>query len=365
MSTFTANAFAQELDPGSLDAEMELKDPRWAQFYNVRLGAGYNDNVLRSRFVDQTSPLTFAEFDAIVVLLPKDGLDFNVFVTGQDIRYLGPGSSDNDQSFITVASVTQEIGKDWVVGLQSQYVYLNQVFDISASLLDLGNIKSQLHQGGATPSIRRNLPNKSWLELDFEIRRSEFLAPAGDEWEVGPSLSYGREYGRRSEWKLSYERLRRTADDSNSFDVTGGLIPGTTLTRNQHELEFRIRHYWDKARRWRTSTKLEARFNKNSGSTFFDYNRYQISQEIQYRDTKWELRSKASFNFYSYVSRTVSATNSEKRKRNRLNVESRIQRKISNRWMLFAQHELEFANSNRVSDDYTANVVIGGIEWEY
>lgn len=363
MSTIAANAFAQ--DP-NLDAHgVEFEDPVWAQYYNLRFGGGYNDNVLRSRFVDQASPLSFAEFEAVVVRLPRNGFDFNVFLTGQDIRYFGPGDSDKDQSFIATTSLSQEIGKDWVVGLESQYVYLDQVFDVSASLLDLGNIKSQLHQGAVTPTVRRKLPARSWLELDLQLSRSEFLAPVEDEWEGGPTLTYGLDFGRRSDWGFSYGILRRVGDDFNAFDLTGGPITGTTIVRKQHEFEFRFRHYWDEALRWRSSTKLEAQANRHNGSTFFDYDRFQISQELRYRDEKWEISSKASFKFYNYVSRTVSPANPEKRKRNRLNVESSLKRRIGKHWILFARHELEFANSNRVSDDYTANVVIGGIEWEY
>lgn len=231
--------------------------------------------------------------------------------------------------------------------------------------MDRGNIKSQLHQGILRPSLTRRISKSSSLAFEFQISRSEFLPPADDEWEVGPRLSYQKKFGAKSDWRIEYGVLRNAGDTTLPVDLSGFTIPGEGAIRTQHEIEFRVRHYWDEALKWRSSTRLIVQANRNNGSTFYDFDRYRISQQLRYRGERWELQTQATFSFYNYDSRTVSATNPEKRKRNRLNLETLLQRRISRRWKLFGRHTMEFANSNRVSDDYTAHVIIGGIEWEY
>jgi len=123
MSTIPTGLTAQDPDPlaglGLDDIGIEYEEPKWVRFYNLRVGAGYNDNVLLSRFVDQSSPLTFTEFDAVWVRLPENGFELTMFLSGYDIRYLGPGISDKDQSFFATVTATKELSDRWKAGLET------------------------------------------------------------------------------------------------------------------------------------------------------------------------------------------------------------------------------------------------------
>ncbi len=70
------------------------------------------------------------------------------------------------------------------------------------------------------------------------------------------------------------------------------------------------------------------------------------------------------FNFYDYQVQTVSSGSSLKRELTTLTATLRCERKVWKKLKLFAEHEHEENLSNRRSNEYTANMVLGGIDWE-
>ena len=353
------------ISPGK-DAPL-ITPSQWEDFYNLRHAAGYRHNVLLSHFVRQNTPLLLTEAEAVLVRLPSDlrGTEVSIFIFAQDIRYLGPGPSNKDQTLIATSQIRHPLSDRWSVLLESSYAYLDQVFDISVSLNDRGNLKSQVHQGIIKPALRYQMGERSRLETGLTVERSEFLAPADDDWAIGPQFTFIQEYGNRSQWSLAYELRRRIADTLARTDPTGTPIDGQTAARNEHEFEFELRHYWDESRRWRTTTKLEANFYRHQGSPFYDYDRFQIAQDLRYRQSPWEARLRARYKHYVYDIQPVTPTVPTERLRNGINLELKVDFKFAPKWKAFLINEAEFSRSNRPTDDYTAFTIYAGIDREF
>src|SRR5207244_1494740 len=116
----------------------------------------------------------------------------------------------------------------------------------------------------------------------------------------------GREYGHRSELNLSLESSRRAFDHREQLDEDGFPIADTSLSFQRETFQFLQRHYWDEKRRWRTTTKLFFELDADNGSGYFDHKKYQISEQLRYRASPWEITAQAKFNYYDFSVQTAS-----------------------------------------------------------
>lgn len=337
----------------------------WDRTFNVRTGFGYKDNVLLSPARLQDSSYFLSGFDIMLLRLPIDGPQFLLFVTGDDYRYLDDPGVDKEQSFVAVSKIEQEFAAHWKAALGLDYFYQNQVFDVSATEADLTTVQLQAHTIRATPSIERKLGRVYHLKLELPVNRQYLREPLDDYWEAGPKLAFQRDYGRRSMLWVSYEFEERWYDDRHETDREGFSIPGTSLRFDQHEIELGNRHYWDEKRRWRTDSKFAVEFNRDNGSGFFDYDRYQFSQQFRYTAPKWMVRAQGKVSYYDYSIQRASADRSETREFTTVAVTLRGERTLIKSLKLFAEYNFEQALSNRALHEYEANSVFGGIDWEF
>src|SRR6185436_1840678 len=146
------------------------------------------------------------------------------------------------------------------------------------------------HSALVQPSVRRTLPRGFWVEGLVGVSRQWLAAPFDNYWEGGPKLAFGLDYGVRSSLIASYEWKPRAYDTREEVSLSGTNLPGTELKFQVHELELAWRHDWDEQRRWRTFTKLEMLVNRDSGPGYFDYQRYQLTEQLRYVSKQWEAR---------------------------------------------------------------------------
>jgi hypothetical protein len=185
---------------------------------------------------------------------------------------------------------SKDFAENWRVGLEAQYIYQDQVVDASTTETN----QTVLAQGSGLsvrPTIRRDFSKNTWLELGLGVNRQYFKAPLDDYWEGGPKLMFGHEYGNRSEWTLSYDLSRRAYDHREQLTKDGISIAQSSLEFNRNEFDLAVRNNWDHKRRWRTTTKLGFELNRDNGSGYFDYKRYQVAQQLRFRPACWELEA--------------------------------------------------------------------------
>lgn len=337
----------------------------WDKTINLRLGTGYKDNVLLSPNAATGSAFIASGLDVMLWRLPVEGTQFYFFFTGDDTRFLSGQEVKKEQSFIAQTQVKKEFGNHWKSALTLQYLYQDQVFDASTTETLFRTVKAQGHSLSIRPSIRRNMATNLWLEFEFIANRQFFKQPLDDYWQNGPKLTLGREYGSGSELNLSYELRNRAYDTREQTDSTGIAVTGSSLKFWQHDVELALRHHWDTNRHWRTVTKLGIELNQDNGSHYFDFDRYQISQQLRYRSDTWEVKGQAKVYRYDYRLQTISATDLTKRNKTLLVLNVRGEKKLTKSLKLFAELEHERSFANVSFDQYRVNTATAGIDWEF
>jgi hypothetical protein len=358
-------------DP-KLEASLKELLPRWDWSVTLHGSAGFNDNVALSCCNPEASPFVQAGLEVIGLRLPFDGNQFTVVFSGEDSQFFSSETVDHEDLVVAQAEFRKFFDNDWEAAFGLETLYLNQVVDLSVT----ENIRQPLLVQGATatgrPGVRRNLSDAIWLTVELPASRQYYNGTIDDYFEVGPKVLLGRTYGNDSEIAAVYEFIYRGYDTEPALavDSNGGLlvvsaIPGETRAADQHEVGVVWKHYWEKARRWRSTTRFSFRRNTDNGGGYYDYDRFQVAHQIRFHTKVWEASAEARAGFYRFPVQTIAADSPVRRERTDLLVTLRLERKLGRHARLFAQYEYEAAYANRQGDDYAANTTSGGLAWEF
>src|SRR5262245_12551731 len=106
--------------------------PVWHRSASLITGAGYKDNLLLSHANAEESAFFKSGLELFVTRLPKEGPEFQFSLSGEDLRFFSSESVEKEQLLFTEARVVQELGATWAASIGLEYVYLDQVMDLSA-----------------------------------------------------------------------------------------------------------------------------------------------------------------------------------------------------------------------------------------
>src|SRR5690349_18239069 len=100
----------------------------WDKDVVLRAGFGYKDNVLLAPSAPQGSPFFTSGLDLTIFRLPLDGLEVNLSIVGDDVRYTRhPGGLSGEDLFLASAQVQRYFSGVWRAGLELRYSYVDQV----------------------------------------------------------------------------------------------------------------------------------------------------------------------------------------------------------------------------------------------
>jgi hypothetical protein len=144
-----------EFSPDAVPAVPGLPEfSPWDAVFTLQSGAGWKDNVALSSLRREGSPLLRQLAEAIVFRVPVDGLEFNAYVSAEDTRYLARTVVDKEQHLLAHAQVKRAWGADWSTSLTGQYLYQNQVVDLSTSLATPTVLAVEGHSYAARVAVR-------------------------------------------------------------------------------------------------------------------------------------------------------------------------------------------------------------------
>ncbi|HEY2951642.1 MAG TPA: hypothetical protein VGK40_03610 [Verrucomicrobiae bacterium] len=339
--------------------------PKWDRIFSGRLGLGYRDNVLRASSAPQGSAFLLTSGEFFVSRLPLDGTQVDVMVTGELYGYFHKQTVSSEASAFGLAAIRKDWNVNWQTSLSLEALYQDQVLDVSTTDPAIGRIKVQGETLIARPGLRRNLLRSSWVAVEFSAARQFYLTPLDDYWEGGPKLILGHAGANKSEVTLSYEALPRSYDTDAQLAADGTPLPGTRRRFLQQDSRLTWRHHWDSARHWRTTTKLGFKRNDDIGSGYFNYERAQVSEQLRFRNERWEITGAAKANFYHFPVQTVTTTDLRRREQSELTINLRAERRFGESVKLFLEFDREQTLSNVASDRYTVNTASGGLHFEF
>ncbi len=339
--------------------------PKWDRSFDLRASSGYNDNLLLSRAHQEASAFINSGLDFTLFRLPLDGKEFTLFLSS-DYTWYPQGKQINHEQFgVALSRFKLDLTPVWNAGLDLQYIYQDQVIDTSLTETNLARTLVRGHGITVRPSLRRELPNGFWAEANANISRQFFKAPLDDYWEGGPQLRVGRDYGFKSSVSLGYHGTLRAYDTREQIAIEGAAMPGTSLGFMQNELESALRHNFDEERHWRSVTRLGVLWNNDNGSGYFNFVRYQVSEQLRYVAKTWEFKASAKFSHYDFTRQFAPSLGTSRRERDFLGFSLRGEKKLLPNLKFFTDFGHERSLSNLVTDEYTLNKVSVGIDLEF
>lgn len=336
----------------------------WDQSINLRGGLGYKDNILLSPFTEDESMFWETAADYFLFRASNTPAKFHLFLSGEDRRYFSSESVDKEQLVLAFAKAGRTFGENWEAGTELEYYYLDQVVDASATETIFLSFPVKSHSLGATPYLLRELPKETWAELRFEVNRQIYNEPLDDYWEAGPEVVFGKRYGYRSSAELSYAFRERAYDTRRHVALDFGTIPDTSLRYQQHEVEVTFEHSWDEARHWRSRLRSSYERNEDNGPGFFDYNRWRVAKRLRFVGESWEASIEGKFFLYDYARQPLLFGNGV-RQRTEYGLSLRVEKALREDLLLFAKSEHDWSRSNSILDEYTVNMVMTGVDWEF
>ena len=334
----------------------------WDTSVRATSGFGYRDNVLRSGLSTESSAFFNSSADASFLRLAESSAYFSFFVLGDDTRYFDAPSVNFEQFFSGDARAVTPVGTSEELGGQFNYLYQHQVLDVS----ETEGIQARMLVDGHSYALRtywKHTLRPGWaVQLEAAGLRQLYGGDLSDYWEAAGRLSLIRSYGHRSELSIGYQSKHILYDSREEYDKAGVVIPGTSVVYWQNEAGAHWRHHWDKARHWRTTSKLSYMFNRDNGSGYFDYDRILFSQQLRWTNSGWELRANARCGWYFYP---VQQIGNEDLERSYVAMDLRIERRLGKHWLLYAVAERDWNRSNDPVDEYNDWMASGGIGVEF
>lgn len=337
----------------------------WDVVFTLQSSAGYKDNVSLSATRPSGSPFVRNQAEVIAFRLPLDGLEFNAFLSGEDTRFLASDAVDKEQNALAFAQLKKAWSEQWSTSLSGQYIYLNQVVDLSASLATPTVLAVESHTYSARFAMRRKFAGRWWLELEPSLTRQDFNSPLDDYWEGGSKLSVGREYGHRSEAFLSYELSHRPYDHREQFSRAAAALPGSELAFTQHRAQLVWKHHWDAQRHWRTTAKLGYESSHDNGPGYYDFRKWQVSQQLRWTAAPWEVSFTGRFANYDFPRQPVAPGDPRSIARTDFNLNLHVERALTKRVKWFLDYDFERSLANQPATGYAVNLVHSGFNVEF
>lgn len=337
----------------------------WGTVFTLQSSAGYKDNVSLSAVRPNGSPFVRNQAEALAWRLPLDGLEFNAFLSGEDTRFLASNVVDKEQNALAHVQLKKTWDEHWTTSLAGEYIYQNQVVDLSTSLATPTVLAVESHTYSMHFAVRRKFAERWWWELEPTLTRQDFNSPLDDYWEGGPKFSVGREYGHRSEAALSYELNQRPYDHHEQFNRAAAAIPGSELVFTQHRAQLIWKHHWDEQRHWRTTAKLSYETSNDNGPGYYDFRKWQVSGQVRRADAPWEVRLTGRFADYNYPHQPVALGDPRAIERTELNLSLHLERALTKRLKWFLDYDWERSLANQPMTGYAVNLVHSGLNIEF
>lgn len=337
----------------------------WDTVFTFQSSAGYKDNVSLSAVRPSGSAFVRNQLEAIVFRLPLEGWEFNAFVSGEDTRFLASDVVDMEQNALAHAQLKRTWSEQWSSSLSGQYLYQNQVVDLSTSLATPTVLAVQSHTYSTRFAVRRTFAERWWWELEPTLTRQDFNSPLDDYWEGGPKLSLGRTYGQRSEATVSYELNHRPYDHREQSTRAAAAIPGTALAFTQHRAQLTWKHHWDEPRHWRTTTKLGYEASHDHGSGYYDFRKWQVSQQVRWAAAPWEVSLTGRVADYRYPHQAVAPGDPRGTARADFSLHLHLERALTKRMKWFLDYDFERSLANQPATGYAVNLLNSGVSWDF
>jgi hypothetical protein len=338
--------------------------PLWQHTETVRASIGWRDNILLSPFAPLSRPFGRGEIEAFVWCPARHGWEFLSFLDGDVVRYFSPPRETGGDQQWSAHVEERWAPAHWVRFTAKATGYLaDTVLDLSESENTRIIAPTRVHGGFADGLVRLTLPGGFVFEPALQVKRTQYRVYPDDSDEV---KSGGRLEWRRTDalaLSAAWFEHRRNYSSRTQYTAGGRELAGTHLRFIQHEGEFKASTTWQLGGKWTAAATVGRLENRDNGSGYFDYNQKRARLDLDWRRKTWRVHVEGDAKRMDYRIQTVgTGITPPPRIADSFEVNTRIERELSDAWTVFAEHDWQRSRSNEIEFDYRANTVLAGVQ---
>lgn len=339
----------------------------WERTLALRFAVGYRDNVLLSPFTPVGRMFVQSEIDGFVWRLPLHRWECVGFLNADVSRYISaPAETGGEQHWLGHAEIRWLPSDPWRVGLAADAYYEDRVMDLSETEAVREVVPTRTEGLMLTASGRILLPANFSFAPSVQVHRSDFRDYPGDydEGKVGAQLEWKRWKG----FSIStgwFEKSRSYAERPQ-FTAGGRALPGTRLRFRQKTGDVKVMETWEAQGRWTISITGSGLENRDGASGYFNYREKRATLEVVWEGKTWRISVRGDAKRRDYLVQTVGlGINPPRRVEDDHEVGGRLEKKVSEKWMVYLAEHWERSRSNEIDFNYRANTSTIGVQYTY
>ncbi len=340
--------------------------PTWSVSTSVEGSYGFKDNLLLSSSAEEQSAFGRAAVEALLLRVPTGPVDYSLFAQAEGTRYFTGSTVHNEAKSWLRTEWGYRVSDQWKVSLPLTGYYYDQVFDVSDTEVERLVAELKVTGGMAGPTVRWTVHPKFWVEAQAVTERKRYAGGANDGRVRDGDLRLGWDWSERVETRLTGVQRRRDFDARVQYSAAGRPLSGTKLQIDETEGEFRLNLKWDRAARWRTTTRAAMRTYRDNGSGYFNYHERRLDHELQWSDDAWLLRLEGEARRVDFEVQTVGiGIDPPARLKEEYNLALRVERKVGSQWTILGGYTWERSRSNDGVASYVVNEGLLGVRWSW
>ncbi|MDG2166551.1 MAG: hypothetical protein P8L44_01320 [Opitutales bacterium] len=339
-------------DPDALDAWLEEEFTGWDFSALGRVGWGRSDNVLLATVNPQTGDYVRSEFEMFLTKLPDDSGEFFSYLSLTDLRYSGVEDADKEQMFLSSTQWKRYLSDRLSGVLKAQYVYFDQILDLSLTERQEARERIQFHGYGLGSDLEYLFTQDDELTFGFIVLREEYAEVLGNDWLGRLEFEWERPFWLSTELSAKLRAEKRDYDERSQRDIFGRSVEGDRLKVNRNSAMIELSKSWGKQKLLESA--LEVRFlrNRDNGVGYYDYDQWSIDLSLEGEWKGFEARAGIGLDDSEFLIQTVERFNPLPRKKKDYWGELFLRRELGGRWSIYLLAEFEESNSNVVTDEY-------------
>jgi hypothetical protein len=340
--------------------------PTWSVSTAVESAYGFKDNLLLSSSAEERSALARGVAEVLLFRLPTGAWDYSLFAQAEGTHFFSGRTVENEAKGWLQTELGLRAGDGWKLSLPLTGYYYDQVFDVSDT--EVERLVAELKVAGvmAGPRVRWTFRSDFWLEAQGVVERKRYADEVNDGRVGATAIRAGWRLGERVELRAAGHRRWRDFDSRLQYSAAGRELAGAPLKIQEDEKEVRLDLKWDRAGQWQTSTRAGLRHYRDNGSGYFNYREQRVDHEVEWSGTLWRVRGRGEIRRVEFDVQTVGlGIAPPARIKDEYNLEGRVERKLTDRWTIFAALTWERSRSNDRVASYRVNEGLLGVRWSW
>jgi len=344
-------------DEEAFDAWLIEESTIWDFSAFARTGWGSSDNVLLATVNPERGNFLRTDLELFLTKYPDEKGEFLSFISGSDIRYSGIEDADKEVLWLFNNEWKRYLSEQYTLSLDAQYVYFNQILDLSISEREEVPIRQRIeyHGYGLGSGMEYATSATNSFFLNVMLTREEFVQVLGQDWLGRAELAWERSIWSGGEITTKLLRDHRDYDDRlqrNSFNFRE--IGDAPLKDNRTSLSVELEQGWGELKDLTAAIEVRYLENRENGAGFYDYDQWTVDFSLFGIWTNWETTFAAGVDDTKFPIQTIERFSDVLHEKKDYWAEIFVRRNILKRLSLYLLLEYEESNSNVEGDGFDA-----------